>query len=149
MPAVSDEHQLDLPHTWRPLGVRLAGVFFFAILLVVCGFAWFGFTDEVRAQFTLWQRTTLVMLGLLIGSVLWGLFRSRVTATDDGLEIVNGYRVHRFEWAQVVAIRMPSGAPWATLDISDGTTCQVIALQSSDGLRARHGVRSIRALLNR
>lgn len=149
MPAASDGTTPALPHTWRPLGVRLAGVFFFAILLLVCGFAWFGFTDEVRSQFTLWQRTTLVMLGGLIGAVLYGLYRSRVTATEDGLVVVNGYRTHRFEWAEVVAIRMPSGAPWATLDISDGTTCQVIALQGSDGLRARHGVRAIRALLDR
>lgn len=149
MPADSDQALPELPHTWRPLGVRVTAVFVSVMLLVVCVFAWIGFSAEVRDQFTLWQRLTLVGFGVLIGGILYALFRSRVTATEDGLVVVNGYRTYRYEWAQIIAVRMPSGAPWATLDLGDGTTAQVLALQGSDGERARSGVRVIRALLDR
>ena len=43
---------MPLPHTWRPLGVRLAGAFFGGALLVVCVVAWFAFDAETRARFT-------------------------------------------------------------------------------------------------
>ncbi len=151
MPAASEPEQVlpELPHTWRPLGVRVAAVFFFGMLLVVCVFAWVGFSAEVRDEFTFWQRLTLIGFGVGIGGTLFALFRSRVTASEDGLVVVNGYRTYRYEWAQIIAIRMPAGAPWATLDLSDGTIAQVLALQGSDGERARSGVRVIRALMDR
>ncbi len=41
MPAGSDP--VTLPHTWRPLGVRVAATVLFSLLAVVVGFAWFSF----------------------------------------------------------------------------------------------------------
>jgi len=146
MPAGSE---VRLPHTWRPLGVRLAALFFGVLLLVVCVFAWFGFDESVRARFTLFQRSTLVFLGLLALSVGYGLARSRVEATEDRLVVVNGYRRRELEWAEVVAVRMPRGAPWATLDLSDGTTVAAMGIQGSDGDRAVAAVRQLRALIDR
>ena len=63
MPAASEGAPVALPHTWRPLGVRMAGVLFGGLLLVVCAFAWFSFDAETRAKFTIFQRGTLVVLG--------------------------------------------------------------------------------------
>ena len=39
------------------------------------------------------------------------------------------------------------GAPWATLDLSDGTTVSVMGVQGSDGARARRAIREIRAAI--
>ena len=36
---------------------------------------------------------------------------------------------------------LPPGAPWATLDLSDGTTVSAMGIQGSDGARARRAVR--------
>ena len=77
----------------------------------------------------------------------FALVRSRVVATEEHLIVVNGYQRRAFEWAQVVAIHMPPGAPWATLDLADGDTCPVMGIQGSDGDRARLAVRQVRALL--
>ncbi len=140
---------MALPHTWRPLGVRLAVIFFGGMLLAICAFAWFGFDPSIRARFTFFQRSTLVALGLLAASVGHALARSRVVADEDGLLVVNGYRRHVYAWAQVVAVRLPQGAPWATLDLADGTTVSVLAIQGSDGDRARTAVRALRTLINR
>jgi hypothetical protein len=148
MPAAS-EAPVALPHTWRPLGVRLAVIFFGGMLVVICAFAWFGFDPSVRARFTFFQRSTLVALGLLYAAVGYALARSRVVAEESGLTIVNGYRRHFYDWAQVVAIRLPQGAPWATIDLADGTTVSVLAIQGSDGDRARTAVRGLRTLIDR
>jgi hypothetical protein len=144
MPAASEP---PLPRTWRPLGVRVAGIFFGVLLLVVVAFAWFGFDESIRDRFTVFQRSTLVFLGLLAAAVGHALMRSRVVAEDARLVVVNGYKRREFEWAEVVAVHLPRGAPWATLDLADGTTAPAMGIQGSDGDRARVAVRELRSLL--
>lgn len=148
MPADSDpEPGMGLPHTWRPLGVRLAGAFFGVLLLVVFAAAWFSFDAETRAKFTWLQRGTLIGLGLLGASVFYALVRSRVVAEDARLVVVNGYRRREYDWAEVLAVHLPPGAPWAVLDLSDGTSAPAMGIQGSDGGRAKTQVRELRALI--
>jgi hypothetical protein len=136
-----------LPHTWRPLGPRVAGIVFGTGLLVVCAFAWFGWDAETRAEFTTFQRATLVGVGLLAFACLYALVRSRVVAEVDRLVVVNGYRRHEYAWPEVVAVHLPPGAPWVTLDLADGTTAAAMGIQGSDGDRARRAVRDLRRLV--
>ncbi len=77
------------------------------------------------------------------------LARSRVVAREDGLLVVNGYRRRSFTWPEVVAVRIPPGAPWASLDLSDGTSVAVMGIQGSDGARASAAVRELRGYLDR
>ena len=135
--------------TWRPLGPRIAGAVAGGALLTVTAMLWFGFDDETRASVTPFQRGTVIALGLLGFSCLYALARSRVQATVDRLVVVNGYRRHEYEWAEVVAVRLDPGAPWVTLDLADGTTAPAMGIQSSDGTRARDAVRQLRALVDR
>ena len=149
MPAGSDPpSKIVLPHTWRPFGARIAASVGGACLLIVCLVAWFGLSAEMQAQFTPFQKLTMV--GLFgIGFLAWfALVRSRVVAEKERLVVVNGYRTHVYEWAEVVSITLVRGAPWATLDLSDGTTMSALAIQASDGDRARVAVRQLRALLS-
>jgi hypothetical protein len=146
MPAVSEP---TLPHTWRPLGVRLASLFFGGLLLVVCIAAWVAVGPEVRGRVTPYQQGTLVLFGLLGAAVIWGLVRCHVTATSSGLTLVNGYRRHDYEWNEVLAVHLPRGAPFATLDLADGTSIQALGIQGTDGDRAREAVLQIRLLLER
>ncbi|KQY54381.1 hypothetical protein ASD30_18560 [Nocardioides sp. Root140] len=139
--------ELTLPHTWRPLGVRMAGIAGGVMLLVLCGATWFLFDSEVRETFTLFQRGTALLLGLFVASLVHALVRARAVATSEGLLVVNGYRTRFYEWAEIVAIHLPRGAPWAMLDLADGTTSAVMAIQGSDGARAKQAVREIRSLL--
>jgi hypothetical protein len=149
MPAGSDPGSIRLPRTWRPFGVRMAGTVLGAGLLIVCALAWVGFDDETRARFTAFQRGTVVFFGLL-GFALWfALVRSRVVAEAERLVVVNGYRRHELAWPQVVAVHLPPGAPWVTLDLADGTTIAAMGIQGSDGARARTAVRELRALVDR
>ena len=139
--------EVPLPRTWRPLGVRLVAVFAGVTLLVISVAGWFALGATSRSHFTLSQRLTLVGLGLLVAAVLHGLARCRVTATRAGLRVVNGYRDRTFAWAQVLAVHLPQGAPWVTLDLADGTSVIALGIQSSDGDRAVTAVRELRALI--
>ncbi len=147
MPAGS-EPLVRLPHTWRPLGPRIAGAVAGGALLVITAFLWFGFDEETRASVTPFQRGTVVFLGLIGFSALYALIRSRVDAEMDRLIVVNGYRRHEFEWAEIVGVHLPPGAPWVTLDLADGNTASAMGIQGSDGARAKKAVRQLRALVD-
>jgi hypothetical protein len=147
MPADSDPVQL--PHTWRPFGVRMAGAVLGGGLLVVCAMAWISFDAETQAKFTWFQRGTLAFFGVLAFTLWFALVRSRVVAEESRLVVVNGYRRREFEWPEVIAVHLPPGAPWVTLDLADGTTVAAMGIQGSDGDRARRSVRELRVLVNR
>jgi hypothetical protein len=136
-----------LPHTWRPLGVRIAVWVLGTMLLALFVAVWIGIGEERRAEFTLFQRGTLVFMGLLLFGCWFALVRSCVRATARGLTVVNGYRTRSYEWSQVIAVSLRRGAPWGTLDLSDGTTVSLVGVQGSDGQRARRAVQEIRATI--
>ncbi|NPC99066.1 PH domain-containing protein [Nocardioides sp. zg-DK7169] len=147
MPADSEAARLpDLPRTWRPLGPRLAGILFGSALVIVCLVTWFTFDAETRAKFTVFQISTILFLAALAAAAMNALVRSRVVGTRDGLVVINGYKRRQLEWTEVVAVRLPAGAPWATLDLSDGSTISAMGIQGSDGARAHQAVRELRAL---
>ncbi len=147
MPADSDPSGVAVPHTWRPLGVRLALWLVGGLLIVLLVAVWILIGPDVRSQFTPYQRVTLVIIGLLLFVTYNGLARCKVVATTTGLTVVNGYRTRRFEWSQLIGLSLPRGAPWATLDLSDGTSVSVMGIQGSDGDRARRAVREVRATI--
>ncbi len=146
MPVVSEP---SLPHTWRPLGVRLAFGFFGGLLVVVCVAGWIAVGPEVRSRVNVYQQVTMLLIFALAGAVAWGLMRCRITASGVGLEVVNGYRHYAYDWAEVLAVHLPTGAPFAILDLADGTSRQALAIQSADGDRAKVAVRELRMLLVR
>lgn len=148
MPAGSDPTQTELPYVFRPLGVRLAGWFFGVLFVIICATMWIGLGAELREKFAVRHELTLLALAVGLLVCLHAMMRCRVEADQDGLRIVNGYRSRRLEWTQVVGVHLPSGAPWATLDLVDGSTASAMGIQGSDGVRAREQVRRLRTLLD-
>jgi hypothetical protein len=146
MPAGSEP---ALPQTFRPVGVRIAIYVMGLMLVVVTVVMWFAFPPEIRAQFTLFQVLTVVVLGLMFYAGGFALARSRVVAREEGLTIVNGYRARSLAWNQVLAVTLRAGGPWAELDLSDGTSVAAMGIQGSDGTRAERQVRELRALVER
>ena len=127
--------------------MRVAVWVFGGLLIALVVFVWIELGDEIRSQFTPFQRVTLIFIGLLLFAAYHSLMRSRVTATTEGLTVVNGYRKRRYEWSQLIGVSLRRGAPWGTLDLSDGTTLSLLGVQGSDGARARRAVREIRAAI--
>lgn len=159
MPAVSDGREVKspvpsspdlfvpLPHTWRPLGVRLAVVFFGVLLAVVFVMAWVGFSPETRATYTPFQIVTLGLLVVGGAGVGYGVARARVVASETGVVVVNGFRRHEVPWGDVDSVRLPAGAPWARMRLVDGRQVSLTAIQGSDGARARRAAAELAALV--
>jgi apolipoprotein N-acyltransferase len=155
MPAVSGRRQSDgsppvpdLPWRYRPLGIRLMAAVMGTLLVGALAVIWVAMPASVRAQFNIEQRITLVLIFGAMLVFLYGIARSAIRADPDGLRIVNIYRARRLEWAQVVHIRLQPGDPWAVLDIDDGTTIKAMAIQGSDGRRARRATEQLRDLVD-
>jgi len=138
----------DLPWRYRPLGIRLMAAVMGTLLVGALAVIWTAMPASVREQFNIEQRITLLLIFGAMLVFLYGIARSAVTADADGLRIVNVYRARRLEWAQVVHIRLQPGDPWAVLDIDDGTTIKAMAIQGSDGRRARRATGQLRALVD-
>lgn len=136
-----------MPHTWRPFGSRVVGTSLGVMLLAMVITVWIALGADIRAKFSPFQIGTLVFLGSIALAVWFALMRSRVTATEAGITIVNGYRRHDLEWSQVIAVNLRRGAPWAGFDLSDGTSISGVAVQASDGDRAINAVRDLRRLV--
>ncbi|REF34965.1 PH domain-containing protein [Thermasporomyces composti] len=136
-----------LPHTWRArLGLVVAVVM--AVVLVITGVGlWVALPPAARADFSPAQ---VVTLALLLVALLYGLYRLgriRLEADEHGLTIVNLVRSRRLEWAQVLNVSLRPGDPWVQLDLDDGTTMPVMAIQSADGARARRAAQDLAALV--
>lgn len=143
-----------LPHTWRPFGPRIAAPVFAFLLLGAFAWLWSTFDAETRATVGLLQKLTvgaIVFTGL---ALLYAMARSRVTATETGLTVVNGYRRRDLTWAEIDRVRMPLGAPWPRLEFAvdpasperERNDIPILGIHGSDGARGRHAVRELKAV---
>lgn len=136
-----------LPWRYRPFGIRLVVALMSGLMVVALAFFWVALPASVRSQFSVGQRITVLLFFGALLVFLHGIARSVVRADAGGLRVVNVYKARRLEWAQVVNIRLQPGDPWAVLDIDDGTALKAMAIQGSDGKRARRATRELLALV--
>jgi len=83
------------------------------------------------------DRLGFVLVGAVVGWVLSRFAGVRADPAEDGLTVRNLVVRRDLEWAQVVGVRFADGDPWVTLDLSDGDTLPVMAIQRADGARGR------------
>ena len=117
------------------------------VLVAMMALLWMAMSSEVQRTFTTFQRVTLIAVFAIMVLLLYALFRTSARADDDGLTVVNGFRRRRFAWAQIVRVSLSSNRPWALVDLDDGTTTSVMAIQSADGARARQAARQLATLV--
>lgn len=80
-------------------------------------------------------------IGLLVVGVMVFLFchleaSVKVTARPEELEVRNLMRTRTLAWPEVLGVSFPMGDPWAHLDLADGRTHPLQAIQRYDGERA-------------
>lgn len=127
--------------TYRPVGARIVAygccVALIAVTIVV------GIALPPEITFTPFELITLALTLLAFLTVLHGIGRSYVRVHDDGLEVLNGYRRHRFPWGVMRGISMNRGAPWPTLVLHDDERVMLFAIQGSDGDAASDAVQDL------
>jgi hypothetical protein len=125
-----------LPRRYRPLGARIATGVAGVVLVAATAFIWLSLPGRVRATFGLAERVTLVVIFAAVLVALNAVFRTSALADEGGLTVTNGYVRRRFTWPEVVRISLSANRPWALIDLADGSTLSVMAIQGSDGERA-------------
>ena len=116
--------------------VRVAAVGLVAMSVAVT----LALPQEIRAQVTVSQALTLYGTIAAFILILHGMGRSRVTVSDEEIEVVNGFRTHHVPWSEVKGFSFGDGAPWPTLVTADDERVMLFALQGSSG---RGHVRSV------
>ena len=115
-------------------------------IVAIFGVIWFRLSDEARDTFTLFQRITLLAF---FGVVLWLLYRMgtlRVTAYDDALYVRNVFKSYRYGWTEVKALRYRPGDPWLQLFDAEGNRLGILAVQTSEGVRAGRAAKELAAV---
>ena len=136
-----------LPRTWRPFGPRMAAVVFGVVLVGAFAWLWVNFDQATKDSVGFLQKATVIGF-ILLGLVLMnGLARSRVTARDGGLTVVNGYRRRDLPWSEVGTVRFPQGAPWPYLQQAEDEKVSLMGIHASDGQRAAIAIRELRAVV--
>lgn len=126
-----------LPHVWRPGFGRWAAYGVAGFLVVFIGAVVLLVDVPWSNRAWSFDRVGLFVVTVALSAVLARFGRVRVEADAEGLVVVNALRRRRLVWAQVVAVRLGRDDPWAVLDLSDGTTWPVLAMQTADGARGR------------
>jgi hypothetical protein len=139
--------KIALPTRYRPFGARLAAGAAGVVLTGAVAFLWLMLPGEVQDDFTVFERATLVGFFAAMLVVLFAVYRSSATADKEGLTVVNGYRTHRYGWAEIVRVSLSPSRPWALIDLADGETMSLLAIQGSDGERAVRNARELAAVL--
>jgi hypothetical protein len=132
--------------TFRPGGARIVAYVVAVIMLVLTAAIAFALPDEI--YFTTAETVTLWIIIVAVLALLHGVGRSFVRATDDGVEVLNGYRRHSVPWGDIEGFAMNSGAPWPTMVTRDDERVMLFGIQGSDGRYAREAVEYLRGRLS-
>lgn len=129
-----------LPALFRP---RAARVWAYAIggLVVAASVVMAIALPAVNSHWT--DRLGFILFGL---AVFWFCHRQasvKIRATEAGVAVRNLFSTQTFEWPELFAVRFHVGDPWAHMDLANGDTVSLMALQRAD---REYGVAQAKAL---
>ncbi len=131
----------------RPFRPRLARAVTIGIAVVVLVLTTLLVAALTRTPVS--DRTGIALVGL---AVVWFCWREAAVVArpdDDGLTVRNLLVARRLTWAQIVDVRFGEGRPWVQLDLDDGDTLAVMAIQRADGATAEREARRLATLVAR
>ena len=124
--ARAELHRPVRPRAGRAVSHVLAAVW----ALVFVGAA-FGF-PPIPDRGTL-DSVAFVLLAVAGAFFLYRLGAVAVLPSEQGLVVRNIVGRTALEWAEVVEVRFDRDSTWGKLDLADGTTMNVLGLQTADG----------------
>jgi hypothetical protein len=95
------------------------------------------------------DRVGMVAFGVGAAWLLVRLASVRADAGPAGLVVRNIARTRTVAWAEVVSVRFGPDRPWVQLDLADGETLAVMAVQRADGAHAQAEARRLASLVAR
>jgi len=144
-PAAGSRAELHAP--FRPVRGRRTAVAVGIAQAVVLTWVAFAMTSVGPEAAHWWDRVGVLLVAAAVGAMLWRFARLAALPDDTGLVVRNLSGDRRLEWAEVVSVRFGGGNPWVTLDLADGETLPVMAVQRADGPRADADARRLATLV--
>ncbi len=94
----------------------------------------------------------LDMLGIaaILAMCLWLLWRHgsvHASVTDKGLTVRNLIHTTELTWPEIESVLFGAGRPWVQLDLTNGHTLAVMAIQSADGAYSTQEARRLATLV--
>ncbi|BEP16009.1 hypothetical protein acdb102_43200 [Acidothermaceae bacterium B102] len=126
--------------TWRAIRGRRAA--FVAAAVLFLGAIALG--AALPEPFKGGDKIAVACIGIPIAGVLLLLARPSLTVSADGLVVRNLVGSRRLGWAEVVAVRLGPDDSWASLDVADGTSLAVMALQTMDKVQTAEALADLR-----
>jgi hypothetical protein len=148
MPAVNDDERSSqdgdgesrgrvtretLHAPFRPVRTRAVSRAAAIVEMVVVGVPALLVARSGPGRFDWADRLSIIALGAVIAAFIFRFSLLSAIPSEQGLVVHNLVRTTRLEWAQVVSVRFGGGNPWALLDLDDGETMPVMAVQRADG----------------
>lgn len=121
---------------FRPFRPRAARVVAWSLIAIVVSGIGGLFAASFLGFLPAWHVGDQILVTAFFAVGVWIMVRlASVAALPDakGLTVRNFFYARRLEWAEIVRVSMHQGRPWADLDISDGSTLAVMAIQGADG----------------
>ncbi len=104
-----------------------------ASTMAVLALVFFGGVGLFMRDWSLGNRLSLALLGVLLALGLLRWARVRAEAQPGGLRVRNLFLTHTVPWEQIVGVRFPDGDAFAQVDCLDGDRITVMAIQRADG----------------
>ncbi len=131
----------------RPFRPRLARTVSLAIALVVLVLT--ALLVAALRHVPAGDRTGIALVGLAVAWFCWREAAVSARPDERGLTVRNLVLGRRLEWAEIVDVRFGEGRPWVQLDLADGDTLAVMAIQRADGAAAEREARRLATLVAR
>ena len=93
------------------------------------------------------DRVFFLAIGLALAGGLWRFASLRAVPTREGLTVRNVIVTRTVEWRSISDIRFSGGDPWVSLDLDDGDTLAVMAIQRADAEFGRDEAGRLAALV--
>lgn len=117
-----------------------------------CSLAVFGviaviIPSQVDDRWGVGDRLMLFAFGVIIAVLAWRYASIRAVPSRQGLLVRNLVSSRTLEWSEVVGIQFGGGEPWVSLDLEEGDTLAVMAIQKADGVAAERDASRLAALV--
>ena len=132
---------------FRPRRGKAVPLAMAAAALIVCAVVAVGMGSA--GGWRLGDQLALVGFGVALAAFLLRYASIRAVPDGDGLTVRNLVVTRRVEWNEIVEVRFPEGAPWASMELDDTDELAVMAIQRADGDRARSEARRLAGLVAR
>ncbi len=130
---------------FRPRRGKAVPLAMAAAALIVCAVVAVGMGSA--GGWRLGDQLALVGFGVALAAFLLRYASIRAVPDGDGLTVRNLVVTRRVEWNEIVEVRFPEGAPWASMELDDTDELAVMAIQRADGDRARSEARRLAGLV--